>query len=186
MWTHVFAYYTLLLNVPSDYFTLLLTRRLLGVASKHTSAWKRLALLALALYVTAVIASITTYVGQSWVEGFAGELYAPALDEGPIQVQTGSSIIWPSELWNVIKNPLPRTYDLLAFWYVPAFFTSIWLWLYAGSGFLLKFARRFDIGFRWFNRRFDIEKKPLSSIGLVAGSLVAIVYWAVVIVARFA
>ena len=40
----------------------------------------------------------------------------------------------------------------------PAFFTSVWLWLYAGSGFLLKAARRFDIGFQWFNRRFDIEK----------------------------
>jgi hypothetical protein len=67
----------------------------------------------------------------------------------------------------------------------PAFFTSIWLWLYAGSGFLLKAARRFDIGFDWFNRKFDIEKKPLQSIGLVAGALVAVVYWAVVIVGRW-
>jgi hypothetical protein len=64
----------------------------------------------------------------------------------------------------------------------PVFFTSIWLWLYAGSGFLLKAARRFDIGFDWFNRKFDIEKKPLQSIGLVAGALVAVVYWAAVIV----
>ena len=64
-------------------------------------------------------------------------------------------------------------------WFYPAFFTSIWLWLYAGSGFILKAARRFDIGFEWFNRKFDIEKKPLQSIGLVAGALVAIVYWTV-------
>jgi hypothetical protein len=66
----------------------------------------------------------------------------------------------------------------------PAFFTSIWLWLYAGSGFILKAARRFDLGFEWFNQKFDIEKKPLQSIGLVAGALVAIVYWAAVIVIR--
>jgi hypothetical protein len=65
-----------------------------------------------------------------------------------------------------------------------AFFTSIWLWLYAGSGFLLKAARRFDIGFEWFNKHFDIEKKPLQSIGLVAGALVAVVYWSAVIVSR--
>jgi hypothetical protein len=65
-----------------------------------------------------------------------------------------------------------------------AFFTSIWLWLYAGSGFILKAARRFDIGFDWFNRKFDIEKKPLQSIGLMAGALVAVVYWAAVIVGR--
>lgn len=63
-------------------------------------------------------------------------------------------------------------------------FSSFWLWLYAGSGFLLKFARRFDVGFQWFNRHFDIEKKPLQSIGLVAGALVAVVYWAAVIVSR--
>jgi len=63
-------------------------------------------------------------------------------------------------------------------------FTSIWLWLYAGSGFLLKAARRFDLGFDWFNRHFDIEKKPLQSIGLVAGALVAVVYWTAVIVSR--
>ena len=74
--------------------------------------------------------------------------------------------------------------DFKPLWFYPAFFTSIWLWLYAGSGFLLKAARRFDIGFDWFNRHFDIEKKPLQCIGLVAGALVAVVYWAVVIVSR--
>jgi hypothetical protein len=74
--------------------------------------------------------------------------------------------------------------QLFLLWLCAAFFTSIWLWLYAGSGFILKAARRFDIGFDWFNRKFDIEKKPLQSIGLVAGVLVAVVYWAVVIVSR--
>jgi hypothetical protein len=73
---------------------------------------------------------------------------------------------------------------ILLLWFYPAFFASIWLWLYATSGCLLKVARRFDIGFDWFNRHFDIEKKPLQSIGLVAGALVAIVYWAAVIVNR--
>lgn len=78
-------------------------------------------------------------------------------------------------------------FELGAFWTVwfgSAFFTSIWLWLYVGSGFILKAARRFDIGFQWFNRHFDIEKKPLQSIGLVAGALVAIVYWTAVIISR--
>ena len=68
--------------------------------------------------------------------------------------------------------------------FYPAFFTSIWLWLYAGSGFLLKGARRFDRSLGWFSHRFDIEKHPLSSIGLVAGALVALIYWAAVIVSR--
>jgi hypothetical protein len=46
---------------------------------------------------------------------------------------------------------------------LPSLFTSAWLWLYAGVGFLLKAARRFDIGFDWFNRRFDkpSTRRPL-------------------------
>jgi hypothetical protein len=36
----------------------------------------------------------------------------------------------------------------------------------------------------WSIRHFDIEKKPLQSIGLVAGALVAVVYWVAVIVSR--
>jgi hypothetical protein len=52
------------------------------------------------------------------------------------------------------------------------------------SGLLLKFAEQFVLGLGWFNRHFDIEKKPLQSIGLVAGALVAVVYWAAVIVSR--
>jgi hypothetical protein len=68
------------------------------------------------------------------------------------------------------------------FFVYPAFFACIWLWLYAGSGFILKAARRFDIGFDWFNRKFDIEKKPLSAIGLVAGCIVAVIWWGVVVV----
>jgi hypothetical protein len=67
-----------------------------------------------------------------------------------------------------------------------ALICTSWLWLYAGSGFLLKVARRFDFGFDWFNRKFDIEKKPLQSIGLVAGALVAVVYWTWAIVTRLA
>jgi len=67
----------------------------------------------------------------------------------------------------------------------PTMLTSIWLWLYAGSGFLLKAARRFDIGFEWFNKHCDIEKHPLQSIGLVSGAFVAITYWSVVIIGRF-
>jgi hypothetical protein len=72
---------------------------------------------------------------------------------------------------------------VLSLW-LPTFFTSIWLWLYAGSGFLLKAARRFDTGFDWFNRKFDIEKKPLQSIGFVSGSIVAVIYWSVALLHR--
>ena len=69
---------------------------------------------------------------------------------------------------------------------------SIWLvwssvlvaFLPAISALIIRTASRLDRLFDLMNRRFDIEKKPLQSIGLVAGALVAVVYWAAVIVSR--
>lgn len=57
---------------------------------------------------------------------------------------------------------------------------SIWLWLALISGLILHFARRFDLGFQWFNRKFDIEKRPLQCIGLIAGPITAVAYWSFV------
>jgi hypothetical protein len=67
---------------------------------------------------------------------------------------------------------------------IPILVLGMWIWLPFASALVLKAARRFDIGFDWFNRKFDIEKKPLQSIGLVAGALVAVVYWAASIIVR--
>ena len=64
---------------------------------------------------------------------------------------------------------------------IPALTVSIWMWLPTTAGFLLKAARHLDVGFQWFNRRFDVEKKPLQSIGLVASAIIAIGYWGAVI-----
>jgi len=60
---------------------------------------------------------------------------------------------------------------------LPAIWTSIVLWLYGLSGLVIRIIQRLDLGFDWFNRTFDIEEKPLSAIGLVAGSFVALFYW---------
>jgi hypothetical protein len=70
--------------------------------------------------------------------------------------------------------------DLLYVIVPPAFFGSFWLWLYAGSGALLRAAQRLELGFRWFNRKFNIAEKPLQAIGLVSGACLALFYWAVV------
>jgi len=75
-----------------------------------------------------------------------------------------------------------QRFDYKAILFYPGLFSVTWLWLYAGSGFLLKCAHRFDIGFQWFNSKVDIEHKPLSAIGLVAGALVAVIRWTLVVV----
>jgi hypothetical protein len=64
--------------------------------------------------------------------------------------------------------------------FIPALTVSMWMWMPVISGVLLKAARRIDIGVAWINRRID-ERKALSTIGLVAGCLFALIYWSVAI-----
>jgi hypothetical protein len=61
--------------------------------------------------------------------------------------------------------------------FIPAFFSSLWLWLYLVAAVTLKALKRLNLGFQWFNRKVDIEKRPLQAIGLVAGIIVAVAYW---------
>ncbi len=180
-----------------DFLSLLESRHLLRLMVKARSGLSWLIVLLLDCLFTGVLAaygiavvSLFLNLGQYW-----SELSQPAtignLDLGQTRLH-----LFYSEFLANISSPKaliesiglvrggPFPLDDLRIGFVSAFFTSIWLWLYAGSGFLLKAARRFDIGFDWFNRKFDIEKKPLQSIGLVAGALVAVVYWAAVIVSR--
>jgi hypothetical protein len=74
-------------------------------------------------------------------------------------------------------------------WWLSAGFSiilvSLWLGLSTLAGMILKAACRFDRAFRWFKAHFDIEKKPLQSIGLVAGSLFAMAYWTGTLTNRF-
>ena len=57
-------------------------------------------------------------------------------------------------------------------------------WLPLLSGGMIIAARRLGIGFQWFNRTFEVEKKPIHSMGFVAGVLVAVVYWTAAIASR--
>jgi hypothetical protein len=79
-------------------------------------------------------------------------------------------------LYLYVIKPWLRPYALFVFW--------ILLVPFALSGLLLRTASHFDLGFDWFNRKFDIEKKPLSAIGLVVGSAFAVVYWSFALSAR--
>lgn len=56
------------------------------------------------------------------------------------------------------------------------FFTSVWVWLYALSGSVVKLGKYLGISVRGLKAVLDIENKPLRSMGCVAMLLVTIVY----------
>lgn len=84
-----------------------------------------------------------------------------------------------NSIWIVVNS-----FPLGAFLYC-LFLSTIWLWIYVISAIVLKLVCRFDVVLQWFNSKADIEKKPLSAIGLVAGALVVCVYWGVAFGAYF-
>jgi hypothetical protein len=140
------------LNVVPDYISLLIARRLIrsGPATPRVRALHLL----LGSFLSVGIAVGCGWAGARLDERFngAGENFFDEILRG-IVVAAGSMSA--------------------------SLFTSIWLWLYLGSGLILKAAHRFNAGMGWFNRHLEIERKPLSCIGLVAGALVALLYWGV-------
>lgn len=164
-------------NVLPGYLSLLKARGLLEIARKHTGVFTTIGIILLDGFCSNVI-------------GFLASIFELCLLFGYRAVESRGG---GSFLENMAVLPQMIMYSFYDSIFSidalldnvgtvgPTLFTFIWLWLYAGSGFLLKFARRFDLGFDWFNRKFDIEKKPLSAIGLVAGSLIALTYWGVVV-----
>ena len=153
-------------NCIPDYLSLLESRYALGRLVRASSKYGIFGLLLLDLMVTSAIALLALQVVYN------------------LGLRLAVHGDWTAARAFFYESFMRYHQGLIWLCFIPAFFTSIWLWLYASSGFLLKAARRFDIGFEWFNRKFDIEKKPLQSIGLVAGALVAVVYWAAMIVSR--
>jgi hypothetical protein len=166
----------LFVTVFPDYLSLLETRFLLRVMQRYRyfSLWTFI--LVLDIFLTGVTGVVALNLGPEFMLDTVP--YAPR-GHLRFEIEHLISDVYFSIRMAVAPIAPDRKYQapFLCLW-LPCFFTSIWLWLYAGSGFLLKFARRFDIGFEWFNRKFDIEKKPLSAIGLVSGTLVAMLYWA--------
>ena len=173
-WPHMAMFFgiTLFTNVLPDYLSLLESRFVLRLMTRTRSGGVWTGGLVVDVWLTLLIAFLPIVILSGVLSG--------RFDSLAVLRVAWQSILHPLDFTRGVFGYAAQSPVVI----FPAFFTSIWLWLYAGSGFLLKAARRFDIGFDWFNRKFDIEKKPLQSIGLVAGALVAVVYWAAVIVSR--
>jgi hypothetical protein len=54
------------------------------------------------------------------------------------------------------------------------------MWIPIVAVFVLKAARRLDIGVAWFTKYFD--KKPIRNIGIVTGAFFAILFWAAAVI----
>ena len=135
-------------NVIPDYISLLETRLILRFIQRHRSRANSFAFVILDMVFTITTGLIAGYIYMRYTDNLSWPF--------------SDVLLIVTDVWLIMTS--------LA--------TSVWLWLYFVAAWLLIVARKVDFGFDWFNRKFDIEKKPLQSIGLVAGAIVAVVYWA--------
>jgi hypothetical protein len=172
-------------KVVVDYVSLLLTRFTLTLMmrTQRRLAWG--ALLVGDSILTAYLGVLGITVGH-YVGGHVVRLFAPRSFLERVPWKAVSNIVLnvplhPIQFFQVVTDQA-QAFPLV----VSGFVTTGWLWLYFGSVYLIKGARRFDRHMGWLNQRFDIEKHPLSSIGFVFGPMAALLFWAFVIVTRLA
>ena len=68
------------------------------------------------------------------------------------------------------------TESFLGIFIYSTFLTSVWLWLYALSGFLVKAFARSRKGLHFLQKHLNVEEHPLRSMGFVLMLLVTVVY----------
>jgi hypothetical protein len=157
-------------SIIPDYVSLLETRFVIHLMSLTNRAWLWTMLLMVDFVLTTIIAAVAVF----YVVTFA---YSLGLRRGDLHTAIDLWRTTDASLWIVFADK-----SLSPFFYI-AYATSVWAWLYAAAGFLVKLASRFDVTLRWVTHKFDIEHKPLQTIGLMAGLLCAVVYAAAVALA---
>ena len=151
-----YASMSVLGNIVPDYISLWKTRYLFNLGRRIERGFLSFLLLAIDAATTLPMAILASVIGSTILLAIVGYPGWPTVDQ------------WLS----IFTNPAA-----LVLWFIPAFFGRLWLLAYVGPALLLKTARRLDLGFAWFNKRFDVENHPLQCIGLVAGALCAFGYW---------
>jgi hypothetical protein len=166
--------FTILASFLSDYLSLWKTRFLMNVGRTERSIVLNFVFLAIDILLTLLLAWCAAFVGSILL------VYVFLLLGDDVFVLMYVYGFLHENLTNFKHLKLEPA--LFAVWFIPAFVGRLWFIAYVTSGLLLKYAKSLDFGFTWFNRRFDVQKQPLHSIGLVAGTLLAVGYWLLVIV----
>lgn len=165
--TALFLLMSLIINPIVDYFSLLETRYFIKRMEKtnRISLWS--SFLVVDFIITGIIFFIVVFIMYLFFDKLSlNNFYLLIID-------TYRDVFNLSFTNNGLVIPLLTTY-----------ITSIWLWIYVGSGFFMKFINTSDTGIQFLKSKLDIEGKPFRSIGAFAVGLITIAYiiWGILIV----
>ena len=155
-----------LVNLIPDYLSLLETRLIIKWMSKNTTFFRILILLILDIIATALIYFIIVllilpifiYVEK---ETSLKEIFSESLIAffSALTFSDKNNSIWSVFLYST-------------------FFTSIWVWLYALSGFLERIVNQSKMILNFLKDHLSIEDKPLRSMGFISGIILTFIYLA--------
>lgn len=180
---HFVAVYLVVLNFIPDYVSLLQTRYLLKAVARNPSALVLLSLLLADVILTGLIFLL-------WVPPVT-ELVGFVIETGEPLAQAARDVSLPDRLreyyfdWpdDFLVEALSLSgQNSLGIFLWTTYFTSVWLWLYALSVLIVRTMTRLSRGAAFLRDHLNIEEKPLSSMGFVAGGLTAFVWWGICLV----
>ncbi len=149
-----------------DYLSLLKTRLALGKLTERPSAAKHIKILLMDAVLTALC-------GVGGVVAVVSFIFVMIRVSGA--PYSGSLV---SHIGDSLREITSGRIEFFAAYFYAAFFSSVWLWLYVGSGLLLKAARRFDIALAGSTGTLTSRRShynPLASLRL--GSWLLFIGW---------
>lgn len=173
---------SIIYNFLPNYVSLLETRKLLQWMIGTRSLWLLLIFLLLDLILTWTIGLaaqvITANVGVALIMKKPPLLFIALL----------RSITDFSQIPDILKHfgyildsslqlsAKPSGFIPMGIFFYSTFLTSLWLWLFVLSSLIVRIAGRLNTGMKWFTETFDVESKPLRSIGIVAIAITVIIF----------
>ena len=161
---------SVIFNKIPDYFSLLETRYIIGKLRNINSTTKTIVFLIVDIVATAFIFFLGVAIGVSLITILAGE----SLEEYLFTLSSIKSLLWYGFVMNV--NTVDNDNLNMGVWFYSTFFTSVWIYLYIISGLIVKAGSFIGILASCIRKIFDIDKKPLRSMGYVCIAFVSLIF----------
>jgi hypothetical protein len=160
------------LNIVIDYVSLFETRWVLGQMSATDHSTEHVGYLGVDLILTGLCVILPVSVLQIFGLGVMTEF---SVWTAAFWYQLGSAFVNMMELFVTITaeglGEIPRVMSVMLF---STMFTSVWVWLYAVAGGVLRIFRPVLESLDWVRRHLDVEARPLHAMGMLLALLISL------------
>jgi hypothetical protein len=165
-------------NFSADFFSLLVTRYIISKMSKTSSTTKTIGYLAIDFSVTIIVFVVVAEAFLFFVAMLHSYFPKWYTSRGHEVFEYKQMIAYLIELfqYGIFFKSSDDSVPTLGVYFYSTFFTSIWVWVYVMSGLAVKVGVMSSELLISTRRIFDIEKKPLRSMGYVCMVIVSIIF----------